>query len=116
MSNKLIDAVRKDDVYIYDSLVPRRISSSIMKQVCCLMKSPAKKISFNVVDVMRQRNFYDCGLHAVTAATDIVFRKDPAKSQWDLQKLRPHLIHCLKQHKMMLFQSWQKSGFVLPVE
>ena len=103
VSNKLIDAVRKDDVYIYDSLVPRTIGSSVIKQVCCLMKSPAKKISFNVVDVMRQRNSYDCGLHAVAAATDIVFRKDPAKSQWDLQKLRPHLIHCLKRHKMTPF-------------
>ena len=99
VSNKLIDAVRKDDIYIYDSLV--RISSSI--QVCCLMKSPAKKISFNVVDVMRQRNSYDCGLHVVAAATDIVSRKDPAKFQWDLQKLRPHLIHYLKQHKMAPF-------------
>ena len=30
--NKLIDAVRKDDVNIYDSLVPRRISSSILNK------------------------------------------------------------------------------------
>ena len=68
------------------------------------MKSPViKSISFNVVNVMRQRNSYDCGLHAVAAATDIVFRKDPAKSQWDLQKLRPHLIRCLKRHKMTPF-------------
>ena len=42
VSNKLTDAVRKDDVYIYDSLVHRRISSSVIKQVCCLIKSLAK--------------------------------------------------------------------------
>jgi len=40
-----------------------------------------KTTTFNVVDVMRQRNLYDCGLHAVAAATDLVFRKDPAKSK-----------------------------------
>ena len=32
VSNKLIDAVRKDDIYIYDSLVPRTISSSILNK------------------------------------------------------------------------------------
>ena len=52
---------------------------------------------FNIVDTIRQRNTYDCGLHAIAAASDIVHCRDPAKSRWSLSHMRPHLIQCLIQ-------------------
>ena len=64
---------------------------------------PTKKLHFNIVDVMRQRNIYDCGIHAIAIATDLAFNKDPAKSQWDIGKLRSHLVGFLKGKKMVPF-------------
>lgn len=103
VSNLLSGQVRKKDVYIYDSLMPKKISYSTVSQVCCFMRSPSKTLSFNVVDVMRQRNSHDCGLHALATATDIAFSKDPAKSQWEPTLMRPHLMNCLQQRKMAPF-------------
>jgi len=49
---------------------------------------------FNIVDVMRQTNTYDCGVFAIAAATDIVYGKDPAMSKWNVFEMRSHLMQC----------------------
>ena len=65
MSNTVNDIVRQNDVYVYDSLLPNKVDLSVIKQVCSLVKSPSEHLYFNIVDVMRQRNSFDCGLHAL---------------------------------------------------
>ena len=54
----------------------------MIKQVCTLVKSPSESLYFNILDVMRQQNSYDCGLHAIAAATVFVFQKDPVNLDW----------------------------------
>ena len=81
VSNKVGDLVFTDNVYVYDSLQHTRIAMTIKKQVCTFFKSTESYIFFNVVDMKRQNNTYDCGVFAITAATDIACGKDPAKSQ-----------------------------------
>ena len=41
---------------------------------------------FNIVDVMRQRNRYDC-VHALATAVNIVFKRVPTRSHWDLSSM-----------------------------
>ncbi len=65
--------------------------------------APSKSLRFNIVDVIRQVNSYDCGLHAIAAATDIVFGRDPAKSRWDVSQMRCHLSRCFEDGKMSVF-------------
>ena len=83
--------------------MPKRVCTAAVKQVCHFLKSPTKKLYFNIVDIMRQRNTYDCGIHAIAIATDFAFNEDSAKSQGDIGKLRSYLISCLEGKKMMPF-------------
>ena len=103
VSNKVGGLVIRDNVYVFDSLMPNKVDMNMIKQVCSLLKSPSRSLFFNIVDVMRQQNSYDCGLHAVAAATDIVFAKDPVKSRWDFPRMRPHLLQCLEEGKISPF-------------
>ena len=103
VSNTVNDIVRQNDVYVYDSLLPNKVDLSVIKQVCSLVKTPSERLYFNIVDVMRQRNSFDCGLHALATAVDIVFKRDPARSHWDLSSMRAHLVLCLERRKIYPF-------------
>ena len=55
------------------------------------------------MNVMRQPNRYDCGVLSIAAITDIALGFNPAKSVWDINKMRSHLISCFEKKKMERF-------------
>ena len=71
------------NVFIYDSLLPHEITVTLKKQVCTFFKVATKQLTFNVVDVI--------------VATDIVHGRNPVKSMWSTQDMRPHLMCCLEK-------------------
>ena len=62
-----------------------------------------KSLRFEVVNVMAQPNSNDCGLFALANATAIVHKVEPCLCQWDVQKLRFHLLSCLEDGKLTPF-------------
>lgn len=103
VTNKLGDNVFNDNVYVYDSLLPLEITMSLQKQVCTFFKVSTKYLTFNVVDMMGQKNSYDCGLFAIAVATDIIHGRNPGKSRWSTPDMRPHLIQCLEKANITPF-------------
>ena len=56
-----------------------------------------------VVTVQQQLNGSACGVFSIAYATSFVFMDDPKKVQYDIPKIREHLIKCLKSGQMEQF-------------
>ena len=48
------------------------------------------------MSVKQQLNESDCGVFSIAYATSLVFMNDPKIIQYDIPKMRGHLIKCLK--------------------
>ena len=46
--------------------------------------------------IQQQRNDSDCWVFAIAFATCIVCQQDPSKVYFDIPRMRPHLLKCLK--------------------
>ena len=103
VSNIHQEVAERNTIYMYDSMLPSRINIGTKRQICSLMKPPAKTLSIFLVDVMAQPNLYDCGVFAIANATELAHGKDPAKAQWDANKMRSHLLSCLQEGRMNRF-------------
>lgn len=57
----------------------------------------------SVVPVQQQFNGSDCGVFSIAYATSLVFMDDPKIFQYDIAKMRGHLIKCLKSGQMEQF-------------
>ena len=66
-----------------------------------LLGNEFRKLS--VVPVQQQLNGSDCGVFSIAYATSLMFIDDPKKVQYDISKMREHLIKCLKSGKMEQF-------------
>ncbi len=87
-----------DCVYIYDSLLMTKISDSLVTTVCSFFKCHSTdRLHFDVVNVQRQSNDYDCGVFAIAFAAELAFGRDPASSTWNTATMRCHLLHALEQ-------------------
>ena len=84
-------------VNIYDSMFTNKLSLATKQQICSFWKSGSSVATF------RQYNTNDCGLFAIASATDLVHKKDPLLSKWDMSKMRDHLVGCLQSKKMTCF-------------
>ena len=60
-----------------------------------------RKLSF--VPVQQQLNGSDCAVFSIAYATSLVFMDDPKKVQYDIPKMREHLINCFKSGQMEQF-------------
>ena len=92
-----------NNIYIYDSLLTS-ISDSIVNTVCSFSKWMATDhLNFDMVNLQRQTNSYDCGVFCVAFATELAYGGDPAKCSWCLSRMRSHLIQGLENRKLQTF-------------
>ena len=92
-----------NNIYIYDSLLTS-ISDSIVNTVCSFFKWRATDhLNFDMVNLQRQTNSYDCGVFCVAFATELAYGGDPAKCSWYLSRMRSHLIQGLENRKLQPF-------------
>ena len=82
-----------NNIYIYDSLLTS-ISDSIVNTVCSFFKWRATDhLNFDMVNLQRQTNSYDCGVFCVAFATELAY----------LSRMRSHLIQGLENRKLQPF-------------
>ena len=91
----------KGYVNLYDSLFHDVVCNDIEDQVRSLLGDEFRKLT--VVPVQQQLNGSDCGVFAIAYATSLAFMHDPKTIQYDIPKMRPHLLNCVKSSKMEQF-------------
>ena len=84
-------------VTIYDSL-PATVGDRLQKHVCHFWKCEGKQATFQVANIRRQPNVFDCGLFALASATDLAYGNDPIR--YEVGRMRPYLIKCLENGRM----------------
>ena len=90
-------------VFIYHSLL-MTISDPLMNMVCSFFKcSSTDRLNFDVVNVLRQRNDYDCGVFSIAFATELAFGGDPANCTWSTAVMRSHLLQALELKDLKSF-------------
>ena len=105
LSNKLSS---DGSVDLYDSIPS--IGSSVIKQVCAILKSQESKVSINIVNVQMQAGGSDCGLFAVAMATDLCRGVDPYNLHYHQEQMRPHLKTCFERLTITSFPASLQSS------
>ena len=88
-------------VNLYDSLYHDAISQEVEDQTNDLLGGRLASLQF--VSVQQQTNGSDCGVFAIAIATCLALGTNPSHVTFDIQRMRSHLVACLKGEKMSMF-------------
>ena len=92
-------------VRLFDSLYHDIISQEVEDQVKDLVLADSfQKLEY--APCQQQRNGSDCGVFAIAFATSLVFGSNPQNLNFDITKMRPHLVACLQAGLMSQFPSF----------
>jgi len=81
---------------IFDSM-PATYSSTLIRQVAAMMKTPNPSFTLRYINVQMQTGASDCGLFATAFTTALCARQDPYKCSFDQSQMRSHLYNCLQK-------------------
>ena len=80
------------------------ISQEVEDQVRNLLAHNFQKLEY--ASCQQQTNGSDCGGFAIAFATALVFGSHPQHLNFDIAKMRPHLVACLRAGQMYQFPSF----------
>ena len=97
-------------VHVLDSL--RTNLSVVTKRCLKALYKPLlddnRKLVVTLLPVNKQNDGFNCGLYAIAFAADIINGLFPMDSQYDVSKMRQHLIKCLENERLDAFPKLQK--------
>ena len=91
-------------VKLFDSLYHDIISQEVEGQVKDLLADSFQKLEY--APCQQQTNDNDCGVFAIAFATSLVLGCTPQDMTFDITKMRPHLVACLRAGAMTQFPSF----------
>ena len=92
-----------NSVGIYDSNRMMYVEKALKNEICSFVKPTCDVYMFDIMNIQTQTNTSDCGLFSIACATELVEGHDPVVCHWDQAKMRPHLMKCLVEGKMLRF-------------
>ena len=91
---------------MYDSMPScSKNSPSLKMQACAILKTSARSIRLNHIDVQRQNGGSDCGPFAIAFAKTLCMNEDPHSHKYNQAALRAHLGKCLERNMIDPFPS-----------
>ena len=92
---------------IYDSKNSKgdnsKIAESIIIAACQILKTPGQYVRIGHVPCDWQHDGFNCGIFAIANATCLGLGVDPSDLQFDVSKMRNHLLDCLRKKEMSAF-------------
>ncbi|XP_066270230.1 uncharacterized protein [Branchiostoma lanceolatum] len=88
-------------VKLYDSLYHDAVSKEVKEQTNDLIGG--NLVSLDYVPVQQQSNGSDCGVFSIAFAVCLVYATDPSTVTFDIPRMRPHLLKCLKEGSISMF-------------
>ena len=85
------------EVYLYNSLKPKKIIPQLQKQLATIYGHLAdeKELQVFLPQIQLQRGATDCGCFAVAFALSLLFGGDPSSLLYNQKDMRAHLKECL---------------------
>ena len=87
---------------VYDTMY-KSLRPSITHIIANLVCTTLTELTIQMMDVQKQDNGLDCGVLAIAIAYDLCAGYDLGQVQYDSNKIRPHLMACLKQLRFCRF-------------
>ena len=97
------------DIYVADSMVSENeLSTSVEMQF--LEMYGRDKLNVSLLKVHQQKNFVDCGVFAIAFCTKFCYtgRKGVLQADFDVVKMRGHLLNCLENVELTPFPKLRK--------
>ena len=86
----------KDEINYHDSLFHGKIMDHLKMQICNISKCSGKELTVNMKACQQQTNGADCGVFAVGKLFHILTSADMGKTKIRVDKMRDHLLQCIK--------------------
>jgi len=80
-------------------------TSDVKCQIAAIMQSSSKSITLQLEPTQEQFGDSDCGLFSIAYATELCYGNDVSSLRYYQDRLRSHLIECLKSKRMIPFPS-----------
>ena len=101
---KGFDSEASDLVLVYDSSISGDSPGQhVIYCIAQITQTEKKYLKLGLMDCEQQRDSSSCGLYAIAFATALVFGMNPAELRFDLPKMRPHLMDCLRSSSIRPF-------------
>ena len=102
----------KDEINYYDSLFYGKIRDHVKMQICNIFKCNGKELTVNVKACKQQTNGDDCGVFAVANLFHILTGADIGRTKIREDKMRDHLLQCIKSGHFKEFEKSDSSDIV----
>ena len=102
----------KDEINYYDSLFHGKIRDHVKMQICNIFKCSGKELIVNVKACQQQTKDVDCGVFPVANLFHILTGADIGRTKIWEDKMRDHLLQCIKSGHFKEFQKSDSSGIV----
>lgn len=91
-------------VKVYDTM-KYATTLDVQCQIAAIIQSSSKSITLQLEPTQEQSGDSDCGLFSIAYATEVCYGNDVSSLRYYQDRLRSHLIECLKSKKMVPFPS-----------
>ena len=95
-----IDTKGSNEWRIFDSMP---MNLNIYKDMFKSILPNESQIFFKIEKVTRQRDTFNCGLHAIANSYALVIGENPCEFQWFVNKMRDHYRFCIETRQLSLF-------------
>ena len=92
-----------NEVQVYDSLNPIKISDKLQKQMQLLYSNKTIRCTL-AVNIVHIPNLVDCGLFTIANATALAFGEAPEENVYDEGEMRQHMSNCFKAQVFQPFK------------
>ena len=99
-----VEGVHASLVKVYDTM-KYATTSDVKCQIAAIMQSSSKSITLQLEPTQEQFGDSDCGLFSIAYATELCYGNDVSSLRYYQDRLRSHLIECLKSKRMIPFPS-----------
>ena len=97
-----------DSVCLYDSGRASTVSLLTKNYICSFLRPKCETLHFELMNIQGQSNSYDCGVFALSCATELAHGGDPVLCRWNISCMRGHLIQCLEEGNMKCFPKLER--------
>lgn len=109
----LVSAAVRNQVQVYDSLLPRSCTPQPLRQQLATVYRTFCRGPDGIIDVQlrctqKQQRAVDCGLFAIANAVSLASGIDPAGIQYNQNLMRTHLHMCLTKGRLKMFPHTQR--------
>ena len=101
-----------DEMNYYDSLFHGKIRDHVKMQIFNIFKCIGKELTVNVKACQQQTNGVDCGVFAVANLFHILTGADIGRTKIREDKMRDHLLQCIKSGHFKEFEKSDSSDIV----